>query len=656
MIPVRWILLPAALAGGLDALASDGLVEATAHAVNQRCGACHREADDIPVPPAPDLKGAGARYDRGWLRAFINHHKDPTPTPANTRPTKSSSPDLLAKLPKADRAPTADALTHFLLSQWRNAPKANGYRQIASAKRGLETWRRIGCAACHGPEPPDLSGKWDLLHLMAFLRQPDTVHPDGRMPDLMLADHEAADLAVLLTRFPSSNLRDVKPPGKPAFDADLAAKGKELFQSVGCANCHDLGLRPRRFGPPMAELHREHTRALRLGACTVAVYPDHSPRHIDLGPTYLANRHRIERQRLGCLACHQQPASNPTSGDQRLPQFTGDDSLAQAGRIPPPLDDASAKLQPDWYRRIVDTPEARLRPYIDTRMPVYKGHGAKLIAHLAPSEPDPKPPAGDAEAGRRLAGVGGMNCVTCHRIGEWPSLGIPGLDLASTPQRLRYAWFRQYLLDPAAYRPGTLMPALWPDGRSTQPDILGGDTDRQIAALWAYFENPEQPPPGAKPPGKAFEIAPTNAPVVLRTFDKHAGTHALLIGFPSGHNLSFDTRSCRVRALWKGRFIDGYSTWFDRFATPAEPLENEVVVLARDPFATEGHAARMRKHEVVGGTVQITYEANGETVVLGLRGMEDHLRVSVSHRVRVPENGPLRVKPIPGDGHYEVRW
>ncbi|MCP5556024.1 MAG: hypothetical protein H7A54_20460 [Akkermansiaceae bacterium] len=41
-------------------------------------------------------------------------------------------------------------------------------------------------------------------------------------------------------------------------------------------------------------------------------------------------------------------------------------------------------------------------------------------------------------------------------------------------------WFHDYLLNPAGYRPGTLMPPLWP-GAILNKDVLGGDTEKQIA-------------------------------------------------------------------------------------------------------------------------------------------------------------------------------
>ena len=53
---------------------------------------------------------------------------------------------------------------------------------------------------------------------------------------------------------------------------------------------------------------------------------------------------------------------------------------------------------------------------------------------------------------------------------------MAGIDLLhSTGKRLRPEWFKRFLLDPYAFKPGTLMPKFYPDGKSTRPEIADGD-------------------------------------------------------------------------------------------------------------------------------------------------------------------------------------
>ena len=111
-----------------------------------------------------------------------------------------------------------------------------------------------------------------------------------------------------------------------------------------------------------------------------------------------------------------------------------------------------------------------VRPYLATRMPDFGEAHAKQLSQLlaaADARADVKPTprhgsenkVGRNKYGRDLMGVKGLNCITCHQLAGHKSLGIQALDLASAPERLRPEWFRDYLINPAAFRPGTRMPS-----------------------------------------------------------------------------------------------------------------------------------------------------------------------------------------------------
>jgi hypothetical protein len=134
------------------------------------------------------------------------------------------------------------------------------------------------------------------------------------------------------------------------------------------------------------------------------------------------------------------------------------------------------------------------------------------------------------------------------------------------------------LINPAAHRPGTLMPSFWPDGKAANRDILGGDTERQIASIIAFAREGKGLPEGfPATSAREFELIPSLRPVVLRTFMADVGTHAILVGFPAGVHLAYDGRDCRPALTWKGRFFDAYGTWFSRFAPFEKPLGESVV-------------------------------------------------------------------------------
>lgn len=86
-----------------------------------------------------------------------------------------------------------------------------------------------------------------------------------------------------------------------------------------------------------------------------------------------------------------------------------------------------------------------------------------------------------------LVSMKGLKCIECHDFAGRKSLGMPGLDLATTGQRLQWDWFKRYLIDPQSLRFGTRMPAFRPDGIAVSKQTLAGASTKQIRAIWAYL-------------------------------------------------------------------------------------------------------------------------------------------------------------------------
>ncbi len=90
-------------------------------------------------------------------------------------------------------------------------------------------------------------------------------------------------------------------------------------------------------------------------------------------------------------------------------------------------------------------------------------------------------------AGRELLGDKGLNCVACHNFNGKASHTNQGIDLLTSFPRLQPVWFNNYLRNPGAFRPRTVMPTAWPNGIALHKTILAGNTDRQIEAIWYYL-------------------------------------------------------------------------------------------------------------------------------------------------------------------------
>ena len=292
---------------------------------------------------------------------------------------------------------------------------------------------------------------------------------------------------------------------------------------------------------------------------------------------------------MNCYACHNRDRRGGPEGLRRE-YFTnvGEVDLGDEGKLPPQLNGVGAKLLPEWIKTVL-TGGGAVRPYMATRMPQF---GEKNVGHLpelfdkADTRPDslPQPDvfapgvAADANKfGRKLIGVGGLTCIACHMFAGNPSLGVPALDLATAGQRLKWDWFRRYLLDPQSLRPGTRMPAFWPNGEATNKDILGGDTEKQIFAIWGYLarKNFTDLPPGLIQ-GKMELVADKEA-VIYRNFIKGAGPRAIGVGYPEKANLAFDADEMRLALIWQGSFIDAARHRTGRGEGFEKPLGTNIV-------------------------------------------------------------------------------
>jgi cytochrome c2 len=558
------------------------------------CANCHGAETGLPARRGPVLTDVAYRVQPEWLKAFLAN--PPATRPGTTMPHT---------LPAGD-AQAAEAVVHFLTSlKLKAAPKTKALRQV-NAARGQELFHTAGCVACHAPDPafqpPEgapavtdfthravafakLPEKFTLTSLTEFLRDPLAVRPDGRMPHIQLDDTDYGDLAAWLLDYQQSD-GAVAPKVKPVNpDAELVKHGRALVAAARCAACHelpkDVAAQPvplaKGDGGCLAEKPKPGVPRYDLSAAQRAALKAFlTKRDQPATPTQLA---ALTLDALNCVACHDRDGHGGPDGARKA-YFQGDHNLGDTGRYPPPLAGAGRKLQPGWFVKVL-TGEARVRPYLKVRMPVYGSVTMALPSLLAKADAKTEPalPEGDVEAGRKLLGtLGGNSCITCHRWNDRASLGIQALDLGNLAQRLQPAWLHDYLINPAAYRAGTLMPSFWPEDKAANADILGGDTTKQIAAIYAFAKNGSGVPEGFPETASGeFELIPKDRAIVQRAFIEGVGTHAILVGFPGGVSLAYDGERALPALAWKGRFFDAYTTWFSRHAPFEKPLGDGVV-------------------------------------------------------------------------------
>ena len=416
-----------------------------------------------------------------------------------------------------------------------------------------------------------------------------------------LAGHVAATEAALERPNAPSKAPDEE---SLVIQPSLVEKGKALFASTGCANCHQMKVGGKLVestltAPPLEELktdagclgttvNRVPQFALTATQKSVLAKVIKSKPQPDASPAAKIARAMLT---FNCYACHVRDKVGGPEETLNATFLTTQQEMGDEGRLPPPLDGVGNKLNPEYLKQILDK-GVHDRPYMHTRMPgfVAANVGALAEAFAAADKAASTPPvqfhtteAKVKAAGRFLVGAQALSCFKCHTFAGQKAEGVQGIDMVLMTKRLQRDWFHRYLLDPQAVRPGTRMPASWPDGKSFYPNLLDGQTAAQIETIWVYLKDGS----GAQAPvgiGRQFlPLMPTNGAILYRNFITGAGTKAIGVGYPEKVSLAFDARELRLALLWQGAFIDAARHWTDRGSGFEGPLGDNILKMQGGP-------------------------------------------------------------------------
>jgi cytochrome c1 len=349
--------------------------------------------------------------------------------------------------------------------------------------QGSQLFAGLGCIGCHtkpdaeaadkeGARLPlaNVNAKFQPAALRAWLVNPQAHYPAARMPNFHLTDFEADRLVAYLVKNAKEEVA--------ANDKGDAAKGRALFASAGCANCHKMkdvsgGLATKAMPDLLAS--SDWTKgcmaetvagtapdfalsAEQRGALMAIAAAGLSSLNNDVLPE-LAER---SVRRLQCLACHARdevedrwstvaeevadmaPPETNIESDQTgdaakgprlflprgLGKLHGGDQIVISGdQTRPALTWTGEKLRPEWAARFIDG-ELTYKPryWLRARMPAFTGRGQAIAQGLAlehgfapqsalpgGKEAPPKPDL--AAIGQKLVSRdGGFACITCHSI------------------------------------------------------------------------------------------------------------------------------------------------------------------------------------------------------------------------------------------------
>ncbi|BDS06726.1 hypothetical protein NT6N_17660 [Oceaniferula spumae] len=352
-------------------------------------------------------------------------------------------------------------------------------------------------------------------------------------------------------------------------DAGLAKQGAEHFKALGCASCHDdMGVKSEmaqsfdKLNPSKGCLTESHGKWAQyaLNSEQRELIKKAMP---GIQQRKLTDKEEIAKTLVtfNCIACHERDEVGGIASERNT-YFTGSHpELGDQGRLPPALTSVGAKLKPDWISKVL-LQGGRQRFYMHTRMPQYGkenvGHLVELFGKVDQLEEVKLPEISNIKesknAGYEMIGNKGFSCIACHDFNGHHAAGAGALDLVNLTDRIQKNWFHLFMQDPSRFHTTGIMPNFWPGGQSTRPDMLKGNREQQIEALWAYLSDGTR---AKKPLGLMTQLDE------LRVFDQPeiargrgtAGFRGIGVGYPGRLNLAFDSEEMALRLLWKNGFV-----------------------------------------------------------------------------------------------------
>jgi len=291
-------------------------------------------------------------------------------------------------------------------------------------------------------------------------------------------------------------------------------------------------------------------------------------------------------QELGCLACHT-IKEHKTSVRDEAPNLTFEGEI----------------VKPSWLFAFLKEPY-RIRPAVKARMPDFRLTDrealaiTEYLAGLVQGEKvtglrlkDAKNSPEEAEAAKKLTSNDYFNCFNCHILGDKMPAGKPeewAPDLTRVRGRINQDFLFKWLQGPDKFRPGTKMPAFFPDKDSGPDDIFGGDESKQMAAIIKFLMSvgrAESFPAYAQAKAKYPDVTPSEGRALMMRLNC-VGCHEVAVlpeGKEIGPNLTY--QGSRVLKEWLSEFLRAPYTIKPEYALMGSPARMPTFHFKNDELA-----------------------------------------------------------------------
>jgi mono/diheme cytochrome c family protein len=559
--------------------------EHLAHAL--RCASCHSELKiDATLGPAPALNHMRDYLKPEWVTQRLQREI----------PSDEDAVQFGSRMPAFGFTDEqAKAITAYIFQSSTNSEPNGELALEGNSKAGKTVFASVGCVACHqadglgestlfdGGKLDDIAQKRRENFWQVWFENPARANSHHRMPTVDLTVTQRSDVIAYLKSL-SDEASELDIP-QFVFDEPLAAKGRKLYDTHGCASCHE--------SKPLKNTADFDVSNLTKTSCMDTPNPAKQRPGYSLSADNKAALTLFLQQmksatadstqsllvtQNNCLQCHARMDAKGLA--KHLPDIgkqISELSTVFAALTPPSLNSVGDKLHDKALHESIQRKTAVRRPWLKVKMPKFSFTDERLheisqwfvekdripskfldwFDTVSPASTQPT--AEELQtAGARLVTTDGFGCTSCHKIGSvqppQAPLNAKGPDLSLLDSRIRKIWFSRWVQNPARIVPRMEMPSVQISVRG----VLENHLPDQLEAVWKVLNTPgfEPPKPGAVRIARQTGVPEHQVSVQLLTdvliHRDQQYIKPALVGMRNRHNLLFDMQHGTMLGWWQG--------------------------------------------------------------------------------------------------------
>jgi mono/diheme cytochrome c family protein len=498
------------------------------------CHGCHLVAGFENLPKvAPDLRRVASKVDAAWLVAWIHEPK------AYWAHSKMPNFQLSWEQAQAVAAYLLSASQPYQGPKYPGNGDAAAGQKLVQEIGCLGCHQINGAGNPFAPDLSRVASKVNADWLFAWVKNPQDYLPATTMPNLRLSDEQAAHITAYLMTLGDKQAQPGL-AAKLADDAVVEEGNRLVarYGCYGCHDIYGMEAQPR-VGPELTTYADKRPWEMAFGDVPLVKKEGHAITPIEhliglyqdgqkieeswegwsFGKMKNARMYATDRiiQQMPNFAFADEDASAllvllRSFTDEKLPstyisvpagekalRVAGQRLLAkynclgchhigdQGGTIAPNLAYEGSKVRGEWLLSFLKQPHT-IRPLMTARMPTFPlqdQEAATVRDYIATALTDPRVPklSQVAQTLTPEMAVQGEKlfwekypCFTCHQIQGRAGGAVVGPDLTEAWRRLNPDWMVQWIKNPQAFEPATIMPNL-------------GLSDAEATAIVAYLES-----------------------------------------------------------------------------------------------------------------------------------------------------------------------